>query len=405
MEFVCRLGTPDGRVREELREARDEDLLRRELEREGYHVFDLRARSLTPRLALPKLLRRRRHIPARTLLIFNKELATLLKAGLPLLQALELMLERQRDPFFRNVLTEIRDGVRTGEELSEAVGKFGTVFPPLYSSSLKAGERSGELELVIRRFVRYQELLLDARKRVTAALVYPAVLLTVSTIMIIIMMIYVVPKFRVLYRDMNAHLPLITTMTLAISAFLRQNWPFFLAVVVVLTFIVQRWTRTASGRQAVDRWKLALPVLGGIYHRFALSEMTRALSTLLAGGIPLVPSLETSIGAVGNSFVRQKLLPSIQAVKEGQTLNQALEDSTVFSPIAVDMVKVGEATGALATMLSDLSEFIDEEVETRLQRLLTLIEPIMLVLMGIIVATLLISVYLPMYSVLGQGSF
>ncbi len=405
MEFVCRLGTPDGRVREEVREARDEDLLRRELEREGYHVFDLRARSLAPHLALPKLLRHRRHIPARTLLIFNKELATLLKAGLPLLQALDLMLERQRDPFFRNVLTEIRDGVRTGEELSDAVGKFGHVFPPLYSSSLKAGERSGELELVIRRFVRYQELLLDARKRVTSALVYPAVLLTVSTIMIVIMMIYVVPKFRMLYRDMNAHLPMLTTATLAISAFLRQNWPFFLVVVVVLTFSIQRWTKTATGRQAVDRWKLSLPVLGGIYHRFALSEMTRALSTLLAGGIPLVPSLETSIGAVGNSFVRQKLVPSIQAVKEGEPLNQALEDSGVFSPIAVDMVKVGEATGALATMLSDLSEFIDEEVETKLQRLLTLIEPIMLVLMGIIVATLLISVYLPMYSVLGQGSF
>ncbi|HKI85090.1 MAG TPA: type II secretion system F family protein [Candidatus Krumholzibacteria bacterium] len=405
MEFVCRLGTPDGRVREELREARDADLLRRELEREGFHVFDLRARSLTPRLAFPRLFRRRRHIPVRTLLIFNKELATLLKAGLPLLQALDLMLERQRDPFFRNVLSEIRDGVRTGEELSEAVGKFGAAFPLLYSSSLKAGERSGELELVIRRFVRYQELLLDARKRVTSALVYPAVLLTVSTIMIIIMLIYVVPKFRVLYRDMNAHLPLITTVTLAVSEFLRQNWPFFLAVLVALVLLTQRWTKTASGRQAVDRWKLKLPVLGGIYHRFAISEMTRALSTLLAGGIPLVPSLETSIGAVGNSFVRRKLLPTIQAVKEGETLNQALENSGVFSPIAVDMVKVGEATGALATMLSDFSEFIDEEVETRLQRLLTLIEPIMLVMMGIIVATLLISVYLPMYSVLGQGSF
>lgn len=386
----------------EVHEARRESDLRRELERRGYHIFELRPRGLLSQLALPRLKRDTRGISMRQLLIYNQELAALLRAGLPLLQALDLMLERMRDPAFRAVLTEIRDQVRSGADLSEAVAGFGALFPPLYSSTLKAGERSGELEQVIRRFMRYQRLVMDARKRVVSALVYPAVLIGLSVVMILVMTIYVVPRFTVFYADLDAELPLMTQAVLAVSTFMRENWPVLLVALVVGVFAFLRWSESAVGEVTVARLKLRVPILGSIFARIALSEFCRSLSTLLAGGIPLLPSLETAVGAVGNPHIRRELRPTVGAVREGEPFYEALEETGVVSELAVDMVKVGEATGSLDAMLSSVSDFLDDEVDTLLQRILGLIEPIMLMIMGLIVASLLLAVYLPLFSALGR---
>jgi type IV pilus assembly protein PilC len=400
MEFVCRLGTPEGRVVQEVHRSGDEGALRRELEQRGLHVFDIRRRGLPLRLHFGR--RRLRRIPMRPFLVFNQELAALLRAGLPLLQALDMMLERLRDPLFRRVLVEVRERVRGGEDLSEAFARFGDLFPPLYASTLKAGERSGELEQVLRRFLRYQRLVWDARKRVISALIYPAVLIGLSLAMIAVMTIYVIPRFTVFYSDMKAQLPLITRVTLAVSYFLRDHLAVLTLGTVAAVVGLRQWSRTAAGRVAFDRWRLAVPFLGQVFHRFALSEFFRSLATLLAGGIPLVSALEISVGAVGNAHVRRRLEPTIQKVREGKAFHAALEETGIVPDLAIDMVKVGEATGALDAMLSNASDFFDEEVETHLQRILTLVEPALLVVMGLLIATLLISVYLPMFSVLGQ---
>jgi type IV pilus assembly protein PilC len=405
MQFICRVGTQDGRVLEEVFTASDETALRSDLGKLGYHLFDVRRRG-APKLAMPGLGRGgRRRIPVQDFLVFNQELAALLKAGLPLLQTLDLMLERMHNQVFKAVLTDVRDRVKSGEDLSEAFAAHGDLFPRLYPSSLKAGEKSGELEQVIRRFIRYMKLVLDARRRVVSALVYPAVLVCLSIGMIAIMAVYVVPKFMSFFTELGTDLPFLTQVVLSISTFATQNWPIILLGLVVGGLALRSWGNTETGRLALDRLKLRLPFLGPVLHRFAMSEFCRSLGTLLAGGIPLVPAFEIATQSVGNSFVRSKVEPTIQLVREGKPFYSALEVSDIFTDMSIDMVKVGEATGSLDDMLSSVSDFLDEQVETRMQRLLSLVEPMMLVFMGAIIAILLISIYLPMFSMLGSSKF
>jgi type IV pilus assembly protein PilC len=407
MQFICRVGTPDGRVLEELITASDETALRSDLGKRGYHLFEAKRQGMAPKMGLPALLRggRRGRIPVQDFLVFNQELAALLKAGLPLLQAIDLMLERLRNPTFRAVLTDVRDQIKSGTDLSDAFAQHGDLFPRLYPSSLKAGEKSGELEAVIRRFVRYMKLVLDARRRVISALTYPAVLVVLSITMIAVMTIYVVPRFMSFFNELDADLPMITQIVLGVSNFMSANWVLMLMVLIGGGLGLRAWGRTDPGRLAIDRLKLRVPVLGPVLHRFALSEFCRSLATLLSGGIPLVPSFEIGIASVGNAFVRSRLEPTVQMVREGRAFHAALEESDIFTEMAIDMVKVGEATGSLDEMLSSVSDFLDEQVETRMQRLLSLVEPLMLVFMGLIIAILLISIYLPMYSMLGSSKF
>jgi type IV pilus assembly protein PilC len=402
MEFLCRLGTPEGRVVEEVHESSDGATLRGVLERRGFHVFSLERRgfSLAPRLLAPRLpsLRRPRRVKARQFLVFNQELAALLKAGLPLLQALDLLLERRTHPRLRSVLREVRERVKSGEDLSDAFAHFGDLFPPLYAASLKAGERSGELETVIRRFIRYQHLVLTARRKAFSALVYPAVLIGLSGLMIAVMTLYVIPRFEDFYSGLDIELPALTRAILSGSLFLRRHVVVILIGIVGVAIATRRWSRSTPGRLAVDRAKIRIPLVGSVLHRFAISEFTRSLATLLAGGIPLVPSLEVATRAVGNNYVRHRLEPAADQLREGSAFHEALTKSGVVTDIAIDMIKVGESTGALADMLNEVSDFIDEEVETRVERILTLLEPVMLVVMGVIIATLLLAMYLPMFS-------
>lgn len=404
MQFICRVGTPDGRVLEEIITASDEASLRTDLGKRGYHLFEAKRRGVARKLAVPALGLRRR-IPDQEFMAFNQELAALIKAGLPLLQALDLMLERMKNLHFRSVLADIRDRVKSGTDLSEAFAAQGDLFPRLYPSSLKAGERSGELELVLRRFIRYMKLVLDARRRVISALIYPAVLVFLSIAMIAIMAIYVVPKFMGFFSELGADLPLITKIVLAASTFANQNWLPILVVLAVSFFAVRSWGRTDAGALTMDRLKLRIPLMGPVLHRFALAEFCRALSTLLAGGIPLVPAFEIAVSSVGNGYVRSRLEPTIQMVREGKPFYSALETSEIFLDMSIDMVKVGETTGSLDEMLASVADFLDEQVETRMQRLLSLVEPMMLVFMGIIIAILLVSIYLPMFSMLGSTKF
>lgn len=402
MQFVCRLGTPDGRIIEQRHQGTDETSLRSELEQRGYHVFEVNRPGAFSKLSLGSLRSGSRKVKNETFLLFNQELAALLRAGLPLLQALDLMLERMENPNFRPILEDIRDRLKAGENLSDSFASYGEVFPRLYSSSLKAGERSGDMEGVIRRFVRYLQLVTTARKKVVSALVYPAVLVGLSLAMLTVMGLFVVPKFTVFYRDMNAELPAMTRMTLGTAAFFRTHWlPIFGSLAVGLVAFRQ-WRRTELGAVAFDRFRLGIPLVGSILHRFGLAEFCRSLATLLGGGIPLVPALEIAVDGVGNAYIRQRLRPGIDQVRQGEAFHVALDESGIFTTIAVNMVKVGEATGALDEMLTSVADFLDEQVETRSQRLLSLVEPILLVVMALIIAVLLISIYLPMFSIITQ---
>src|ERR1700724_939560 len=354
MQYVCRVGTPDGRVLEELHNAADEIALRNELDKLGYHIFDVQRKGGLPRrMAVPAIFRSGR---------------------------------RRKD-------------------LSDAFASYGEMSPRLYPSALKAGERSGELEQVIRRFIRYLKLVLEARRRVITALVYPAVLICLSITMISVMMVYVVPKITVFFENLEVELPLMTRMLIAVSGFAHRNVVWLALGVLGGVVAFRAWRRTEPGRLWLDRAKLKLPFIAPGLHRFALPELCRSLATLLSGGIPLVPALEIATDAVGNVQVRQAIAPQIQLVREGKPFHEALERSGVFLEMSIDMIKVGEATGSLDEMLTSVADFMDEQIETRMGRILALIEPLMLVFMGIIVAMILVAIYLPLVSALGQSQY
>lgn len=409
MQFVCRLGTADGRIVEQIHEAPDLRTARREIERRGLYVFEIRRRGLqhlfgsllgTGSVAADSS---RKAVPGQDFLIFNQQLAGLLSAGLPLLQCLDLLFERQRHAAFKESLGEIRDRVESGEELSEAFAAAGNSFPPIYSSMLKAGEQSGGLERVIRRYVRQLKLVTTSRKRVVSAFFYPALLICLSVGIVAVMMFFVMPRFEEFYVALDLDLPWLTQLLLAVSQVLRNPTTLVLmAAVAVAAWASWRIGRSGRIGAVVDRLKLRLPFIGPIFHRFALSEFCRSLATLLHGGLPLASALETAASAVTNRFLHERAVALGPRIREGEAFHVALEESEVFTDLAIDMVKVGEATGALDEMVNSVSDFLDEDVETRTERLLSLVEPVMLVVMGCTIALLVLSMYLPLFSVLGQ---
>ncbi|HEX7190633.1 MAG TPA: type II secretion system F family protein [Thermoanaerobaculia bacterium] len=392
-EFIVRVGTPDGDIVERHVRAQSVSAAQDELRRQGLHVFETKRGAFGLGDLLP---RTRRIISTERFLTFNQELLALVRAGLPIIQSFDIMLERQKNLRFREVLVDIRDKIKSGIALSDAFASYGNLFPPIYSSSLRAGERSGDLEGVLRRFLRYQKIIVNLRKRVVGALVYPAVLITLSATMVFIMLTYVIPRFAEFYSGFGAQLPFFTRVMIAFATGLRENLLFVIGGVVAAVFLFRRWVNS-SGRVIWDRWKLKIPLAGGILHRFAIMQFTQSLGTLLGGGTPMVPAIEIGSQSVTNQDVSQKIFAIVQNVREGEPLWRSLETTGVVSDLAVEMIKVGESTGALTEMLANVSEFYDEEIDARLARIVAAIEPIILVFMGGVIAVLLYAFYLPLF--------
>ncbi|MGE5346369.1 MAG: type II secretion system F family protein, partial [Acidithiobacillales bacterium] len=326
----------------------------------------------------------------------------LLKAGLPVVAGFEILLERQENQRFREILSDVREKLVSGVALSDAFLSHGDIFPRLYGTSLKAGERSGEVEKVLRRYLAYQKILASVKRRVVGALVYPAVLVGLSIGLITILMTYVIPRFTEFFAGFGTELPLITRVVISIATFFKSNVPFVALALAVGWWSLARWRRTDAGQRSVDRFLLRIPVIGKILHQFALSQFSRSLATLVGAGTPLVPALEISSGAVANRKIADAVRNVVPKVREGAELWRSLEETGEFTSLSVEMIKVGEATGALEEMLTNVSDFYDESIEASLQRLVTLIEPVILIVMGGVIATLLLSIYLPMFSILSN---
>lgn len=398
-EFIVRVGTPDGQITERSIEASNVRAAEDEFRRQGMHVFDAKRGALALRDLLP---RTRRVITTERFLLFNQELLALVRAGLPILQSFDIMLERQKSTGFREVLTDIRDKLKSGVSLSDAFASYGDLFPPIYSTSLRAGERSGDLEGVLKRFLRYQKMIVALRKKVTTALIYPAVLVTLSIGMVFVMLTKVIPRFAEFYAGFDAQLPVFTRAMISIANGLNEHLIIGTIVAVGGFLLIRRWIATA-GRMTWDRLKLEVPMVGGILHRFGIMQFTQSLGTLLSGGTPMVPAIEIASQSITNQLISSKVAGIVQNVREGEPLWRSLEATGVISDLAIEMIKVGESTGALTEMLSNVSEFYDEEIEARLQRVVAAIEPIILVFMGIVIATLLYAFYLPLFQLTSVG--
>jgi type IV pilus assembly protein PilC len=396
MEFRCRLGTPGGEIIEGVYVADSEDRLRREFEEKGLYVLAIQRAG---RLAFGSLsLPTRSKIGTREFLVFNQELATLLKAGMPLVQSLEILRRRVTNPVFKSVLNDVHDRVRAGSSLSESFEAHGSMFPGVYTASLMAGEKSGNLEQVIRRYVAYVKVVEGVRRKTISALIYPAVLLALSLIVVGILVLRVVPQFSGYYEQFGKELPLSTRVIVAISTYATTYFGIMVIVSLSIAAAIWLWLKRPGQREIVDRWLLRAPLLGPVARKFSTSQASRTLATLLGGGIPLVNAIDVSARSIKNRYMARELHTASQQVREGRALSAAMADSGAFPDVSLKMVEVGEQTGALQEMLNSLADFYDEEIETNLDRFVTLVEPILLIIMGIVIAGLLLALYMPLFN-------
>jgi type IV pilus assembly protein PilC len=393
MEFRCRLGTPAGEIVEGVYIADSEARLRRELEEKGLYVLSLHRRAA---LSLSFGARRPR-VKQHEFLVFNQELATLLKAGMPLVQSLDILRQRVTNPTFKTVLDSVHDRVRSGTSLSDAFAEHGSLFPAVYSASLMAGERSGNLDAVIRRYVAYEKIIGAVKRRTLSALIYPVILVTMMIILIGIIVLRVVPAFSDFYANFDRGLPLSTRIIVAVSNAVVSNIALILIVAVGLAVAVVTWSRQPAQRHRLDKWVLELPWAGETARKFFTSQLARMLATLLGGGIPLVNALEICVRSLSNQHLARELDRVRLRVQEGQGFAAALRERNIFPDVAVKMIEVGESTGALQEMLNSLAEFYDEEIETEVGRFITLVEPVILVFMGIVIAIVVLALYMPLF--------
>ncbi len=393
MEFRCRLGTAAGEVVEGTYIADSEARLRRELEEKGMFILSLQRRAA---FSVTQGARRQR-IKRQEFLVFNQELATLLKAGMPLVQSLDILRQRVSNPTFKSVLDSVHDKVRSGTSLSDAFNEHGALFPAVYSASLLAGERSGNLDSVIRRYVAYEKIIGAVKRRTLSALIYPAILVTMMIVLIGIIVLRVVPAFSDFYANFDRELPLSTRIIVAVSDGLVSNLGFIVIGVVGVAVATMFWARQPAQRHRLDKWVLDLPWVGETARKFFTSQLARMLATLLGGGIPLVNALEISVRSLSNRHLARELDRVRVRVQEGQGFAAGLRERNIFPDVAVKMVEVGESTGALQEMLNSLSDFYDEEIETEVGRFITLIEPVLLVFMGIVIAIVVLALYMPLF--------
>lgn len=398
VEFRCRVATAAGQVSEATYVADSEAHLRFDLEQRGLYLLDARPRGGRGLGQLVPTLGRRRRVPTADFLVFNQELATLLKAGLPLVQSLDILRRRIPNPTFRAALDDIHAKVRSGTSLSEAFEAQG-LFSGVYTASLMAGEKSGSLEPVIRRYVQHVKVLTGVRTKVVSALIYPVVLVVLSLVVVGLIVFRVVPEFAEFYAQFGrgAQLPLSTRVVVAFSTRVTSSLGVILIGVAAVVAAVTVWMRQPGARRRLHAGVLRIPYFGSILRTFATAQVARTLATLLNGGIPLVTAIDISARSTGNRWIAEALTGVAQQVREGGSLASALAERHLFPHVAVEMVEVGESTGALAEMLNGVADFYDEENDTKLERFSNLVQPALLVVMGLVIAGLLMSLYMPLF--------
>ncbi len=394
-DFVCKVGDASGRVFQQVETAQSEDEARQKLADRGFYVFTVR--SQFDLLAQFGQASRDRKIRPADFLIFNQQFNTLVRAGLPILRALDLLAERAAAARLRPILEDVRQRVRSGALLSEAMAAQGS-FPPVYVTVIAAGERSGNLTGVLEQYISYLRVTTGFRSRLITALIYPIVLVAVAIIVVTYLATYALPQFADLYKQLNVPLPTSTRILLEIALPLRDYFVVFVITLVVGAAALFIWTRSQRGAIAIDRLKPRIPVFGDIWIKAQIAQFVRTLSTLLGGGTPLVPALRTSAAAIGSPLIATSVEQASERVKEGQTLHLSLAETKLVPGLALEMIEVGEASGALSAMLTSVAEFYEEEVDTRLQRTLSWIPIVILVVMAVVIGFILISLYLPMFS-------
>jgi len=394
MEFTVKYAKPTGEVIKSVLVGQNPDEVRHRLQEQGFLPIAIRSRgwglSLRPR-------KRRQTIKPDDFILFNQQFVALIRAGLPILKSLDLLKDRISNPLLRQHISDVRDRVFSGALLSEAIRAQG-IFPTVYTASVFAGERSGNLVEVITRFVQYQKTILSVRKRFLNSLIYPSFLIVLAIGMIAVIVTYVIPKFAELYADLNTPLPVTTRVLIAVSGTIRENLAIVVPALVGVIVVLKIWTSSRRGMHWIDELKLKAPVIGHLWTMFSMAQLARTLATLLQGGIPLVPALESAREASGNRVIGESISSAITQVREGRPISDSLQQTGHFPELALEMIRVGEQTGSLPDMLNHVADFYDEDVNIRSTALLSWVEPVILLVVAVFVATVLISLYMPIFS-------
>jgi type IV pilus assembly protein PilC len=394
-EFVLRYADPRGQMHEQTTEAPSEREARERLAQQGYLVYSVKAKDFSSRIS--GVTHRRRTVNLEKFLIFNQQFVTLIRAGLPILKSLDLLADKLTDEKLSRYIKGVRDEVKTGVVLSDAFAHQG-VFPSIYVTTILAGEKSGSLVEVLDRYLTYQRLTLAVRKKVLVSLLYPSVLILLVICLIVFLVTYVVPNFAELYNSMDAKLPAATRMLIAVGTTARSYVLAGLGALILSGVTFYFWSRRESSQETLDGVKMRVPLFGEIWTKYQVAQFSRVLSTLLIGGIPLVQGLETAGKSLGTALIKKALDKVSVLVREGKSLSQSLTTTGIFPDLAIDMMEVGESTGALPQMLNSVAEFYEEDVSTRMTAVLSLIEPAIMIFMGIFVAFVLVALYLPIFS-------
>jgi len=394
-EFIIKLADERGRVQEQTHAAATAEELRARFTQAGYLVYSVKPRSTIGRSAKKK-------VKLDVFLIFNQQFLTLIRAGLPILSSLDLLAKRQKDLSFRAQLEDVGGRVKTGESISAAFEAQGTV-PLVYTTTLLAGERSGNLEEVLQRYLDFQRVALTFRKKLRASLIYPAFLIVMVIGLFTFLITFVVPRFASLYEQLGTKLPTLTLWLLSVGQDAQHYGLYVAPVLVLIGWLAVRWSKSEAGADMIDRVRVKTPILGNVWLKYQVGLFSRTLATLLTGGLPLVPSLETAARSIESRSIAKAVRVSVETVREGKGLATSLERTGVFPELSIEMIEVGESTGALPQMLNSVAEFFEEDVQTSLTAIMSLIEPVILIGMGVVVVFVLIALYLPIFSLNGVG--
>ena len=405
-EFICRLGTPAGEVVTRTIDAPGIHEARARLEREGFRVFNVTPPKTAGVAAFTGMGARGPHarVKANDFLLFNQQLAALVRAGIPILQAIAMLRKRATSARLRAVLGDVEEQIRGGAALSEAFASHGTLFPRIYTASILAGERSGALDEVLSRYVTYMRRNVALRRKIRGALAYPLFLLFASACMITFLTVYVVPRMSDLFTGFGSELPTVTQIVIGLSHWLSGNIIWFGPLLVGGVVLLFLWSRTPHGRLKIDALILRIPLAGSLAIQLSVAQATRSLATLLAGGITLVESWEIASESITNRELRRRSSAILPMIREGRSFTESLEAAGWMPLLAIDMIGIGERSGSLREMLDEVAVFYDAESEVRLEQLTTTLEPAILIVMGGVVVTILLAIYLPIIQSISSGA-
>jgi type IV pilus assembly protein PilC len=340
--------------------------------------------------------------PAKNLAVFTRQFSVMIDAGLPLVQCLEILGTQEEDKNFAAVILQTRADVEGGASLADAMKKHPKVFDPLYTNMITAGEAGGILDGILKRLAQYIEKAVKLKSQVKSAMIYPIAVIIIASAVVSAIMIWVIPTFKSLFEGLGAGLPLPTVIVMKISEYMVRFLPFYLVGIAALVYGFRRYYATDKGQHVVDKIVLELPVLGPIMRKIAVARFCRTLSTLIASGVPILDGLDITAGTAGNIIVQDAIMSTRKSIERGETIAAPLKQTGVFPPMVVQMIGVGEATGALDAMLSKIADFYEDEVDTAVAGMLTLLEPVMIVFLGVVVGGIVIAMYLPIFGLISE---